>query len=284
MKIVRVIGGLGNQMFQYALYLSLLEKGFDVKIDITQLLNYKLHNGYELEQIFNTKPNIADYKDVRRISRITNNFLAYRIKRKLLPPKPTEYIEKEYSIFDPQVFRCLHDTYFEGHWQNEKYFSDIRPKIIENFTFKLNVDNQNRNIIRQIKNSNSISIHVRRGDYVGHSYLSEICTAEYYKKAISTICNKIKDPEFFIFSDDIEWCKEQFGTAHTNFINWNTGKGSYIDMYLMSLCKHNIIANSSFSWWGAWLNINQSKIIICPKRWNTRDVKFDIAPENWITI
>ena len=120
MVIVKLIGGLGNQMFQYALHLSLKEKGFDAKIDISQLQNYKLHNGYELERIFNVAPQIASYKEVCKLSRNRKNDLISKIGRKILPYKSTEYIEKSYFIFDPNVLKVTNDTYFEGYWQNEK--------------------------------------------------------------------------------------------------------------------------------------------------------------------
>lgn len=284
MKIVRVLGGLGNQMFQYAFYLSLLEKGFDAKIDITQLRNYKLHNGYELENIFNINPQIATYDEVKKLSRNRKNEMISKLCRKFLPEKSFEYLEKSYSIYDEGVYNTIGDTYYQGYWHNEKYFNGIKNIVIKNFTLKHEFENRNLEILQEIENRNSVSIHVRRGDYVNHPYLSNICNDEYYSNAISKIQSIINKPIFYIFSDDIEYCKVLFQSLNAIYINHNNEKNSHYDMFLMSKCKHNIIANSSFSWWGAWLNCNPNKIVIGPSKWNFRDKKFDILPEKWLKI
>ena len=125
----------------------------------------------------------------------------------------------------------------------------------------------NTQIFEKIEKTNTVSIHIRRGDYLKDKQRNNICNVEYYKLAIEKIKTYIEHPSFFVFSDDINWCKENFQNEEFNFIDWNTGNNSFIDMQLMSNCKHNIIANSSFSWWAAWLNINSNKIIIGPMYW-----------------
>lgn len=146
--------------------------------------------------------------------------------------------------------------------------------------------------MKKIINSNSISLHVRRGDYENNSSAKRlhggICTLNYYKQAIELVASRIKNPVFFIFSNDLKWARENLELEKYKqvLVNLNKGNNSYKDMYLMSKCKHNIIANSSFSWWGAWLNANPKKIVICPKRWynNKRLDSKDIVPESWIRI
>lgn len=286
MKIIRVIGGLGNQMFQYAFYLSLLKKDKDCAIDILQMENYKLHNGYELQSIFQIQPNVASLKDVKKLSLNRKNNFISKVLRKTLRKKRSEYLEKENFTFDKGVYGLEGDVYLQGYWQNEKYFENIRKEVLETFSFNKPLDNKNETILRRILNSNSVSIHVRRGDYLKHEELLNICTLDYYLNAINYFKNKEEIPIFYIFSNDIEWCKENFKTMNINceYIDWNRGNDSYKDMQLMSNCKHNIIANSSFSWWGAWLNQNLYKIVITPSKWTNKTDRVDIIPENWIKM
>ena len=284
MKIVRILGGLGNQMFQYAFYLSLLEKGFEAKIDITQFRNYKLHNGYELERIFNVDPQIATYDEVKKNSRNKKNELISKLNRKILPPKPTEFLEKKAFKFDSDVFRTKGNTYFEGYWQNHLYFKDIKNKVLEEFHFKKPLKQNNIELLRQIISSNSVSIHIRRGDYLTEKNLGAVCNIAYYSNALEFISLKVKNPTFFVFSDDIVWCKTHLPDRNYKFVDYNIGTNSYLDMQLMSNCKHNIIANSSFSWWAAWLNDNCQKIVISPVLW-TKDISSKtILPNDWIKI
>lgn len=284
MKIVRLLGGLGNQMFQYAFYLSFHAKGFDSKIDITQLRRYGLHNQYELSDIFNLAPPLASYVEVCVLSWNRKSDYISSIYRRLLPRKDSEYIERNYYAFDEKVYKIEGDVYYQGYWQNEKYFLDIKELILAAFSFKKGLNEKNQMTFNHITNTNSVSIHVRRGDYVRHPSLGGICTLSYYHSAILKIKSLIENPIFYFFSDDIKWCKSNFKEPASFFIDWNKGKESYIDMQLMSHCKHNIIANSSFSWWGAWLNQNPQKTVICPSFW-VKDVSSkEIVPANWLRI
>lgn len=191
--------------------------------------------------------------------------------------------------FDQTVLHNLKSAYYLGYWQTEKYFSDIRSKILEAFTFPpLAEDNKNQVTIESIRRKNSISIHVRRGDYMKIGNTQGICTPDYYVKALKMMLEKTKPDVFLVFSDGIEWCKENlseyFGDTPVVYVDWNTGPESFRDIQLMSNCKHNIIANSSFSWWGAWLNQNGSKIVIAPSRWMNNKGWADIIPQSWNTI
>jgi hypothetical protein len=143
--------------------------------------------------------------------------------------------------------------------------------------------------IKKIENNNSVSIHVRRGDFFKNKKriqrYGNICTNSYYKKAINIIKHKINDPIFLVFSDDIDWAKQNFTGSNFIFVDWNKGKSSYRDMHLMSLCKHNIIANSTFSWWGSWLNNNENKVVISPSKMNNKHKDFSqLFPEKWVRI
>lgn len=282
MVVIKINGGLGNQMFQYALYLSFLEKGFEAKIDISQLGTYKLHNGYELERIFITQPNLAEYNEVKRLSRNRINNIFSKFYH-CLPRKKTEIIEKEFHSFKPEIFNFSGNIYLDGYWQNEEYFSSSRNSILNHFKFKLPFDPKNEKLSRKIENGNYVSIHVRRGDYLLDAKRLGFCNIDYYKKAISQINSLTTDPKYVIFSDDINWCKENLPGKNNIYVDWNKDKSSYRDMQLMSMCQHNIIANSSFSWWGAWLNRNLDKIVIAPKFWigEIKSEKMVTNNSNW---
>lgn len=286
MHIVKLIGGLGNQMFQYALYRVFIEMGQECKIDISDFKNYKLHNGYELERVFHLKPLICNDSEKNKLSNSGSNFLN-RIKRKIQGRKATEYIENS-CLFDSSVLHQKEPKYFEGYWQSEKYFSSIEYILKKEFSFHEIEDLQNKSIQREIINSNSVSLHVRRGDYVNNPLYDNICDSVYYCKAIRRLETELANPTYYIISNDIDWCKANLPEiqGRSVFIEWNNTTNSYRDMQLMSLCKHNIIANSSFSWWGAWLNNNPNKIVIAPKKWfndDSADCR-DIVPEKWIRL
>lgn len=198
-------------------------------------------------------------------------------------------LKKNPCIFEQEVLKKRFGlSFYIGFWQTEKYFSSIREEILTTFTFdKKMISLQTNNILHLIKNTNSVSIHIRRGDYLQKGVkeiFGNICTPTYYDKAISEIKNRIDNPNFFVFSNDIEWVKENISIPSPNYIDWNKGTDSWQDMFLMSQCKYNIIANSTFSWWGAWLNQNDNKIVIAPKRFLNDIETPDIFPKEWITI
>jgi len=284
LKIVHFLGGLGNQMFQYAFYRT-LEQYFEiVKADISAFKNYTLHNGFELERVFNLKLNYSS--NIENIILGSGSSFIAKTWRKICRLLNRFYICKTPTYFDPHIFEESKSMYYAGYWQNERYFYNISDMIRQDFTFRNQLNDKNLHLKSLINNTVSVSIHVRRGDYVNHSALGNICDIEYYRKAINYINANISDAKFFIFSNDVSWCKENVQITNCYYIDWNIDKDSYMDMQLMSLCKHNIIANSSFSWWGAWLNCNSQKIIISPSKWfNNIDYDIrDIVPDSWICI
>lgn len=290
MNIVRINCGLGNQMFQYAFYLMLKKLNSETKLDISEFKYRKYHNGYELERIFNINPTYATKKECDKIAdvskrlldEIRRDFLKIRKKSvgKLIAETDANLNYKEHLLKETNSF-------FIGYWQSEKYFLPISDSIRNEFTFKNELDPDNLAVKEHIEQTNSVSIHIRRGDYmkkrrVGN--IGSVCSLSYFEKAIGLITQKVNTPIFFVFSDDVPWAKENLKIDNVRYIDINYGNNSYKDMQLMSLCKHNIISNSTFSWWGAWLNNNANKIVCAPSIW-FRDIKMvDIIPDKWQKI
>jgi len=277
MVITRLLGGLGNQMFQYALgrHLS-LKNNSCLNLDLSIFLkkdgiNYT-YRSFELG-IFNIRFNDQkSYTDKIALKYFTKNI-----------------IEEGYH-FQPQILNQRGHVFLRGFWQSEKYFKDIESVIRTDFSFNNKPDIKNVEFLKEINNSNSVSIHFRRGDYVNLSSAMEFhgtCTPLYYKTGIDIIRKKIENPHFYIFSDDIKWVIENFEfTDRHTFVDINHDERNCEDMRLMSACKHNIIANSSFSWWGAWLNTYKDKIVIAPNSWFKDKSKNtnDLIPAEWMRI
>lgn len=289
MKIVNTIGGLGNQMFCYAFALALKEKHNEkVFVDISHFNNYGLHDGFLINEIFNVQEiNIASKKEIKSLSRYIPHYKLSRIFRKLLPKKSTEYIEKQDYVYDNLAMSVKGDCYYEGYWQSPLYFDNIKPSVKKMFTFPKSFG-ENKDIEVLMGNVDSVSIHVRRGDYLNHKSFVGICELDYYERAINNVKKKIKDPHYFIFSNDIVWCKENLSsildTDKVQFVSHNQGSKSFWDMYLMSCSKNMIIANSSFSWWAAYLNQYDNAYIISPVKWVNRSYNTDVHPSSWVLI
>lgn len=294
MKIIYIFDGLGNQMFQYAFYKKMkkLYKNVYGNLD-TFSRDYPQgledFSGYELKKIFNIdieeKKILFDTFFSRVRWKRTSIFLRafHKLLRKL---NVVIYLENWSECVEDKLNK-KRIIFYTGWWQSEKFFKDISNEIRSDFSFPRIVDKKNLEVLKKIKTSNSVGIHVRRGDYLKDKGFKGLASLEYYQRAIEYIENKIEAPCFFIFSNDIEWCKENFKLENCHYIDWNKGEESYRDMQLMSLCKHNIIPNSTFSWWGAWLNNNPNKIVIAPEKWfnDCANMNYsDIVPENWIKI
>jgi len=292
MKIVKIIGGLGNQMFQYALYRSLKSRfpDEDIKVDTSLYHSYKLHNGLELERVFTITLDVAAPREIRQVSRYFQNFLLQRICRKLLPNRRSELIQKGDADYIPEVFQKGKNIYYEGFWQNEKYFSDIRQEIRTIYEFPGNLSGKNHDVAMAMQDSGtSVSIHVRRGDYLKHAMYCQCCSEEYYKKAMAEMRRRFSNITFYIFSDDSDWCAGFFEPLllpgeKMLLVDWNHGEASHIDMRLMTMARGMIIANSSFSWWAAWLNRRDDKTVIAPSRWLTIAPVNDRQLPDWILI
>ena len=287
-KIIIINGGLGNQMFQYAFYKN-MKKNNRMSIDLSYFFYNNIHNGYELEKIFGIREkekNIFYNKNILEENYFFN--FIYKLLKKIYNRIGDIYVENRNDNIEK--IKKIRKKYFLGVWSSEKYFEEIKDEIRDMYTFPKIGDEKNLKILEILQESNeTISIHIRRGDYLSTSRYSNLSETNYYVNAISIIKEKIKNPIFLIFSNDIEWCKENLNLEKAYYIDWNKGEDSYRDMQLMSLCHHNIIANSTFSWWGAWLNNNPNKIVIAPKKYfsdkakgNTNSSNF--YPESWIKL
>jgi hypothetical protein len=285
MKIVKFLGGLGNQMFQYAFYYALSKRFKRVKADLTGFESYTLHNGYELERVFNVSLTKASSFEVTLYTNQKRDFLTRKM-RQILGTKNVYYGEKQFYGFEPTVFNDPNARYFWGYWQNINYFIDVEQDLRNSLIFRPALSPRNSELLTSIKASNAVSIHVRRGDYLKDPLLSGVCDLNYYLTAIKMVRAEVEEAKFFVFSDDIDWCKAHLGLEFAIYVDWNSGMESYIDMQLMSNCKHHIISNSTFSWWGAWLNSSATKIVISPSKW-LNEAGYDysgIIPKEWKTL
>lgn len=286
MIIVKIIGGLGNQMFQYAYAKALEQKGYEVKIDISAFETYKLHGGYQLS--FYNIDLITSMKEENNKYYKNNVFL--KVLRRLSFDFSRRIKEKS-LLFDAKLLDVEDNTYIDGYFQSENYFKDIKEIILKQFTIKKEISSYSKDIENQIKDSkNSCSLHIRRGDFVNNTNISihGSCDAVYYKNAMRLLEEKEDDINYFIFSDDIDWVKRNLDVKAAIYIESKEKRLPHEDIYLMSLCDHNVIANSTFSWWGAWLNQNENKIVIGPKRWFADDKLAEeskyIVCESWVRV
>lgn len=285
MKTVKLIGGLGNQMFQYALYRAMELKGFDVCLDDFTYFNRQnapAHLAYHLD-IFGLKYNKMNPENMPEYL-INPKSLLFKVFHKF-HFGPTYYFEKHVSKFDPSVFDDKNkNQYFEGYWQTAKYFENYREEIKKDFQYVGEWTKKNKEYRDFMKNSNSVSLHIRRGDYIGRKAYEGICSEDYYHKAIDYIKEHVDSPNFFVFSNDLGWCKAFFGDEdNVVYVEGNDVEHSYMDMVLMTFCKHHVIANSSFSWWGAWLGA-EGGITIAPNRWYQEIETPDIWCDGWIKM
>ena len=280
---IKLSGGLGNQMFQFATGYAVAKKNkVRLSLDLKYINKRQLFNGFELESVFNIYSKISflnkqlNYKSFN-FSEILNIF-----------GKSFYNFNEPHYHYSQKILDLPKHSFLDGYWQSELYFKDYANEIREIYSFSPKLNKENNLIINDINNNNSISIHVRRGDFLlKQNSNHDTNLKEYYLKAINDSCKFFKNPKFFIFTDDPSWVSENFILNHSyNVVDINHGSKSFLDMYLMSLCQINIIANSSFSWWGAWLNNNKDKIIYAPKNWfNDKLIRTDdLFPKSWIVL
>ena len=294
MIVSKLIGGLGNQMFQFASGFNLANRlNMQYRIDIKLLNKYDRHNGYQLDEIFDFNFEIANYSELWGILKFKTFSVINESVEKVDPYffDSSNHIFREYSHnFINDIERINSKCYISGYWQSEKYFLNSENELRKIFTFKNSLSGINKDIQSDIFNSNSVCIHVRRGDYLSNPDAAKFhgsCELEYYKKSIDLISSKISNPKYFIFSDDVEFIRNNFNFLNNyKVIDNNQGRDSFIDLRLMSLCKHHIIANSTFSWWGAWLAKNDQQIVIAPEKWfiGSSEIIKDIYCQNWIKL
>jgi len=293
MIISKLYGGLGNQLFQYALGKHLAVKNkTDLKFDITALENMNpdiTYRKYELHN-FNISAFVASAKEIETIKRDHLKGIRKSIYWRLQYRKPyykQNYIKEKAFVFDSNILSASDNVYLDGYWQSPLYFNNIRDILLEELMpVQTLIESENMYLL-EILNKASVSIHLRRGDYITNFKNKEVyleIPIGYYNEAIRFIEQKIDNPVFFIFSDDNNWVKNNFNLKNCIFVEEINPVKS---MFLMSNCKHNIIANSTFSWWGAWLNNNNNKIVVSPAHWfakNSGLTSASLMPDTWIKL
>lgn len=297
MITTKLQGGLGNQMFQYSLGRAVAKRlGTDFQLDVStyhNLVSGDTPRAYALG-VFNV---VEHFAPIVLWSRFYKSIPA-RAWRKLLRmtklyrepvPRINVFRESGYS-FDERVFSVAVDTCFEGFWQSERYFSDVADLIRRDFSLKSGWSAPAAKLATSMANDNhSVSLHVRRSDYVTNKAAATMigtCSPEYYAEAIALIRQHVAAPRFYVFSDDITWVKAnlQLG-ADVNYVS-ELGIPDCEELMLMSMCHYHVVANSSFSWWGAWLDAKPNKLVVAPARWfadTTQDSR-DLIPSTWIRI
>lgn len=288
------MGGLGNQLFQYAIGKQLAHhQKTDLKLDLSFFSNLKnaTPRTYKLGY-FNISAEFATNND---ITHVLGEPLFRPIKRRLwkmgLDLFHWNYVTENGNKFQSEIPAINYPVFLHGYWQNENYFSSIRPILLKELQLKNEfLTTKLRSQCIDVENVESVAIHVRRGDYLSHTESSEMfhtCSVNYYVEAIKLIKSKLKSPQFFIFSDDLDWCKNNLSLGLVgNSVRYITGNTDYEDLKIMSSCKHQIIANSSFSWWSAWLNVNENKTVIAPEKWykNEEQNQLHTLPNDWIKL
>ena len=264
MIIIKMNGGLGNQLQQYALYEKLRSLGKDVKLDISWFgKDAGMATKRELELNYFPKVSYEACTE-EELKKVGNRSTGRKVLEKLHLVERNLYVE--HQMYDEQIFQ-MDQKVLEGYWACEAYYEDILPELRRNLVFPKSENPENREMEQQMRSCNSVSLHLRRGDYLkpeNQELFGGICTEEYYEQALSYMKEKVKDARFFVFSDDPEYAREKYIGKEYTIVDINHGKDSFFDIYLMSCCKHHICANSTFSFWGARLNPMKEKIMVRP--------------------
>lgn len=290
MIIIEVMGGLGNQMQQYALYQKMKNLGKEAKLDVSWFFDENRQKSVlaarslELEW-FDHLPMECCTEQEKRALLGKGGFFG-KVKKKLLPGTDRHF--QETGMYHPEIFE-LDNAYLSGFWACEKYYADILPKLRELIIFPKQETGEtarrNRDLMERMGKEISVSLHIRRGDYLdpeNAAMFGGICTDAYYEAAVRFIRERFPEAHFYVFSDDPDYAKERYREPDFTVVDWNTGKNSLFDMQLMSCCKHNICANSTFSFWGARLNPSKDKIMIRPaKHKNGQNVGMERMQELW---
>jgi hypothetical protein len=284
MIVVRIVGGLGNQMFQYAAGMALARRlGVELLLDLRAFQNYTLHN-YGLNK-FQICAALADPVRLKRWPQWS--IRPYKLAQRLgLPVKcynePSMGYDSRWSSSNP-------GTLISGNFQSEKYFIDIATILRKEFTLRQPMSGANIELSQKMQSTESVMLHVRRGDYVNNLQtlsIHGVCSLDYYHRAISQIRSQVNQPHFFVFSNDLAWAKEHLHMSDdVTFVQGNDSSPE-IDMLLMSKCRHHILANSTFSWWGSWLSENLNNVVVAPNQWFATDRYYtgDIIPSRWTKL
>lgn len=284
MVIIRVIGGLGNQLYQYALYEKMKSLGKEVKLDITDYTKYAREperRALELAYFEKLPYEVCTMEERYALTDDKQAFLS-KVRRKLFGKHRNIYVEQE--DYTPEIFEW-DNVYLDGFWNCEKYYEDRIPYLQEKIVFPKSNNPKNEETAAKMLSENAVSIHIRRSDYLDEcrkDRYGNICTDAYYASALSYVKERLGDVQIYVFSDDIPYVTEKFKDEKVTIVDWNTGADSFYDMMLMSKCAANICANSTFSMWGARLNKRLDKIMVRPfKHDNMQDFSEEYMRETW---
>lgn len=286
MVVTEICGGLGNQMFHYAAGLALAEHHHTtVGINDWPMKTREVGARENFLVRFNISGKIVSSEEQKSVKRTKWQAFCWKHLNFLADYRNIKVYDEPFVTFNRRFFNLPDGVFLQGYFFTEKYFVRIADKIRKEFTLKDEYNIIPSDLLSRVENSNSVSIHFRRGDYVAQKALNKafgVPGEEYYRPAIEYIKDRIREPKFFIFSDDLPWVKENFKLEGAEYVSLL----DYEELVLMSKCKHNIVANSSFSWWAAWLNSNSEKIVIAPRRWYRwwRLNCKDIVPSNWVRL
>lgn len=279
MIIVKILGGLGNQLFQYLFYCSLVDKNFNVKVDLSDFANYELHNGLEIQKYIEIDWEVATEKEIAKVKDCSSSVVA-KIRRVILNKYKSSHI-REFQ-FKLEDMKNNKDVFLDGYWQDSLYLQDSYSEIPSIIKLKdIELNSKNIQVCNDILQSESVGIHIRRGDFLTtkNKAIYYSCSLNYYKKAIDFFKNR--DCKFFIFSDDIEWVQNEINIPNAVYVNFNQGSDSFFDFYLLTKCKHLIIANSTYSWWAATVGESSNNTVIAPKYWKKNSTESVFLPRKW---
>ncbi len=290
--VIKLQGGLGNQLFQYALGRSIqLSRNIPVEFDISWYSRKtdEIKRTYELDN-FQTQVSPADVATVQYFEQYQRRPGPIGFLKTFFTVDAAKYIQDFGYVFNQKILGLVQPAYLDGYWQSEKYFASIAGALRNELALRKPATGKNAITLNAIQQSPSISLHVRRGDYVASKQANAFhgtTTVDYYQSAISALQKVAPNGIIYVFSDDQAWVKANLRFAQqTIFVDWNTAEQAHEDLRLMAACQHNVIANSTFSWWGAWLNSNPNKVVIAPKKWfanPTMNTK-DLLPDTWIQM
>lgn len=280
MIIVRLSDGLGNQMFQYAFGRALsLRRGVPLRIDLSAYRQERKRT-YGLGQFLVAESFVTDEEAARVVTRPLDRACVWW-------DQPV--VKEPYFHYSEDTGRVPSSGYFVGYWQSERHFADVADLIRLEFTPKRPLEGVNLEVARTIALRNAVSLHVRRGDYVSDrtvNALHGVCSLDYYRQAVAHVAARVDKPEFFVFTDDPDWTRANLKLDFPAYLVTHNRTDPVEDLRLMTLCRHHIIANSSFSWWGAWLDGRPDQVVCAPQRWfgaYAHDTR-DLVPARWTRL
>jgi hypothetical protein len=289
--VTRLKGGIGNQLFQYAAGFRLASvRNAELKLDCSMFENveFRTPRSYELG-VFDLTAEIATAEDVSSALASARQPIHRRLLERFRSPAGGAATERHFH-FDPEVLSLPDNTIMDGYWQSERYFCDVADRVRREFSFAQAATGRNAELFSEIAECDSVSLHVRRGDYAADPATRAthgVCSLDYYDRAVTYVVERVSEPVFFLFSDDPQWVRDHLKVrGSVKIVDHNGLDSGSEDLRLMARCRHHVIANSTFSWWGAWLDPNPDKIVVAPRQWFADDslVTTDLLPASWVKL